>query len=216
MRVPLRVLLLAPEDGLVRAVSEIGLEAWTLRRDGARTTGDGTGGVPPERTVTHQDPARFLRDLVAGGQADRDIGFVLCGPGTEPALLDVLRESAPPPGTTWVRPPDRGELERLLAGAPVPPPPLARDGCAPMCWVDTVSVGGMHLVVDVEWPRSPEPREGERWREVRETVRGALDLIGHETGGMRTGVALTTAGPRPVEMTATRFLVASLGPGTTR
>lgn len=217
MRKPCRVLLLTPDAGLVRAVSDTGLEAWALRRTGAGTSYGEDGGVPPERTLTAgEDPARTLRELAADERAVHGFDFVLCGGDAEPAVLDVLRDLVPAPERTGTWPPDRAELRRLLDEGPARRPSPAGDDQAPVCHVDTVSVAGMHLLLDITWPESPVPF-GESVRVgVRETVRALLDLVGHESGGMRTSVALTALGPRPLEMSGTPFLVASLGPGTTR
>ncbi|MFE7897984.1 hypothetical protein ACFU3E_10760 [Streptomyces sp. NPDC057424] len=216
MRKPCRVLLLTPDAGLVRAVSDTGLEAWTLRGAGTATASGGQGDVPPERTLTDEDPARTLRDMAADVRPGHGIDFVLCGGDAEPALLDVLRELGPSPARTGAWPPDKAELRRLLGEGPAPRPAAADDDPAPVCHVDTVSIGGMHLLLDIDWPDSRARFREAEWGDVRETVRGALDLIGHESGGMRTSVALTPTGPRPVEMVGTPFLVASLGAGTTR
>ncbi|WP_215105330.1 hypothetical protein [Streptomyces sp. McG3] len=214
MRKPCRVLVLTPHAELVRAVADTGLEPWALRRAGPDAGPGGRGGVPPERTLVHPDPVRALRELAADDRSGFD--FVLSGEDAEPALLDVLRHLAPPPARTGTWPPTATELRRLL-GEDTRPRPGAADGTpVPMCRVDTVSVGGMHLLLDVAWPASAAPVGETLWADVREKVRGALDLIGQESGGMRTSVALTAAGPRPVEMARTPFLVASLGPGTRR
>ncbi|MER5553518.1 hypothetical protein ABT001_17930 [Streptomyces sp. NPDC002793] len=215
MRNPRRVLLLTPDAVLARAVSDIGLEAWALRRSGGSLSGT-HDGVPPERTLTDEDPARTLRKLATDVRAEHGIDFVLCGGDAEPAVLDAVRDLVPPPtGTgTWL--PDKAELRRLLDDSPAPPAAPGEDGPTPVCHVDSVSVDGMHLLLAIAWPDTVEPFEGPERGGVRETVRGVLDLIGHESGGMRTSVALTAAGPRPVEMARTPFLVASLTAGTTQ
>ncbi|MGW1812914.1 hypothetical protein ACWCQM_04930 [Streptomyces sp. NPDC002125] len=217
---PCRVLLLTPDAGLVRAVSDTGLEAWALRRSGGTPSGTHGGvpdGVPPERTLTDEDPARTLRELAADARAAHGIDFVLCGGDAEPAVLDVVRDLVPSGAGARTWPPDPAELRRLLGDAAAADLAQGDGGPAPapVCVVDTVSVGGMHLLLDIAWPDSVAPFEGRERGSVRETVRSVLDLIGHESGGMRTSVALTAAGPRPVEMTRTPFLVASLAAGTT-
>lgn len=214
MRKPSRVLVLTPHTELVRAVADTGLEPWALRRAGAGAASGGRGCVPPERTLVRRDPVRALRELAADERSGFD--FVLSGEDAEPALLAVVRGLAPPPAHAGAWPPAGTELRRLLGEdvdrRPGPPDVTA----APVCRVDTVSVGGMHLLLDIAWPASVAPVGETLWADVRERVRGALDLIGQESGGMRTSVALTAAGPRPVEMARTPFLVASLGPGTRR
>ncbi|MFF3767175.1 hypothetical protein ACFYYR_24205 [Streptomyces sp. NPDC001922] len=212
---PCRVLLLTHDAELLRAVSDAGLEAWTLRRTGADGPSRQHGPVPPERTLTTEDPARTLRDLASGVRAHHGIDFVIGGDDAHPAVLDVLRTLVPG-GRTGVRPPDRAELRRLLDEGPAPCPAPADDGAALLCHVDTVTVGGMHLLLDISWPNSPTGFGESERAGVREAVRRVLDLIGHESGGMRTCVALTTTGPRPVDLSGTPFLVASLAPGTTR
>ncbi|MFB4424360.1 hypothetical protein C5F59_025170 [Streptomyces sp. QL37] len=208
---PCRVLLLTPDAGLVQAVSDTGLEPWALRRTG----GGAPGGIPPERTLTTDDPARTLRDLAAGEDAGHGIDFVVSGGADEPAVLDALRGLALGPGRTAPWLPDRAELREILGRGPVPGP-AAGDDPAPVCQVDTVSVSGMHLLLDITWPESRQPMGESEQAGVRETVRRLLDLIGHQFGGMRTDVALTPTGPSPVEITGTPVLVASLGPGTKR
>ncbi|MEU1122642.1 hypothetical protein ABZ371_03420 [Streptomyces sp. NPDC005899] len=215
MRHPRRVLLLTPDAGLVRAVSDTGLEAWALHRSGGTPSG-ADHGVPPERTLTDEDPARTLRELAADVGAEHGIDFVLCGGDAEPAVLDFVRGLVPPRADTGTWLPDRAELRQLLDDSPAPPTATGDDGPAPVCHVDTVSVDGMHLLLDISWPDSVAPFGAPERGGVREMVRSVLDLIGHESGGMRTSMALTADGPRPVEMTRTPFLVASLTAGTTR
>ncbi|MFJ7626100.1 hypothetical protein ACIQZN_06375 [Streptomyces sp. NPDC097595] len=210
---PCRVLLLTPDDGLVRAVSDTGLEPWALRR-----TGSGAAcGIPPERTLTTDDPARTLRDLVADAGAGSGIDYVVSGGDAEPAVLDALRNLDPGPARTASWLPDRAELRRILGREPAPgPADPDGDEPEPVCLVDTVSVSGMHLLLGIAWPERRPPLGESEQAGVRETVRRLLDLIGHEFGGMRTEVALTPAGPSPVKVTGTPLQVASLDPGTER
>ncbi|WP_406134571.1 hypothetical protein [Streptomyces sp. NBC_01089] len=209
---PCRVLLLTPDAGLIRAVSDTGLEPWALRRTGAGAP----GGIPPERTLTTDDPARTLRDLAADEDAGHGIDFVVSGGDTEPAVLDALRGLALGPGRTGPWLPDRAELREILGWGPVPGPAPAGVEPAPVCQVDTVSVSGMHLLLGIAWPESRQPMGESEQAGVRETVRCLLDLIGHQFGGTRTDVALTPTGPDPVGIAGTSVLVSSLGPGTKR
>jgi hypothetical protein len=77
---------------------------------------------------------------------------------------------------------------------------LAPDGLATRSrfHVETVTVGGMHLVVDI-LPDTLAPPLSETDRAaVREAVRSVLDLLGHASGSARTDVVLTAEGTRVV------------------
>jgi hypothetical protein len=97
---------------------------------------------------------------------------------------------------------DRADLDRWAADAATAPargPYLLEELLAgPRFLVETVTVGGMHLVVDIVPGRlaallSEADRAG-----IRETVRALLDLVGYEAGTTRTDVRLTANGPRVV------------------
>ncbi|GGZ16130.1 hypothetical protein GCM10010387_05780 [Streptomyces inusitatus] len=202
-----RVLMVMPSPALVRAAVAAGLEVWAAdtRLPELEPDPSHPAGPPPRRLlpVDLMEPATLRATLEHTVRAN-GIDQVVCsesevravlGPGPGARAGAVLREISQGLGRPWSVLPDTVTLRRLLQQGGYAGPHLADEPPAgPRFRVRTLTVDGMHLVVDITAlkPAAP-PSEAER-AGIRATVRALLDLAGFEHGSAQTEAVLTTDG----------------------
>jgi hypothetical protein len=213
-----RVLMVMPGPALVRAAVAAGFEVWAvadslfLAPELLRRT-----GVPPQRLIPADltDPLA-LRGLLEHTAHTYGIDRLLYAEGdvrdmvrpalgaeptnrvaarTQEVVSDVARKLGRPASVL----PGTATLRRLLEQGGYPGPHLGGEMPAgPLVRVRTLTVDGMHLVVDIA-AREPaavgtaSPAEAER-AGIRATVRALLDLAEYEHGSVRTDVVLAPQG----------------------
>ncbi|MFD7769397.1 hypothetical protein [Streptomyces sp. NPDC059787] len=212
-----RVLMVMPGPALVRAAVAAGFEVWAvadavflapelLHRAGLEPhrllPGCPTDSVALRALLEHTAEAHGIdRLLYAEGEVRDMLRPVL---GAEPAdraaarAQRVVRDLSRKLGRPACDLPGTAMLRRLLEQGGYPGPHLdAEMPTGPRFRVRTLTVDGMHLVVDIAArepaARTASPAETER-AGIRATVRALLDLAEYEHGSVRTEVILASRG----------------------